>query len=137
MSLIRINHDPPRWHLVMFGVIWTVLFGALTWRLHALGSPPIVCYLLAGVAFLLPAPGWFFSPWMRALYVGSIYATMPIGWVVSHVIIAFIYFAVLMPIGLMLRLRGYDPLQLRGKKKESYWVQREGTRKVEQYFRQF
>ena len=59
---------------------------------------------------------------LRALYGAWLAFGRAIGWVVSHVILTIIYFAVLTPVALLARF-GHDPLRLRGRAEpESYWI---------------
>ena len=44
-----------------------------------------------------------------------------IGFVSTRIILAFVYFLVLTPIGLMKRAMGWDPLHRRTVRRESYW----------------
>jgi ABC-type uncharacterized transport system permease subunit len=75
---------------------------------------------------------------LRIVYLGMIYATLPIGIVVSYVILAATYYLVLTPIGLVLRLCGYDPMQRRfDREAKTYWVPREEEAKMDHVFRQF
>jgi len=49
-----------------------------------------------------------------------------LGWVVSHVILAVVYFAVVTRVGLVRRLFGYDPLRLRvDGDAQTYWAARD------------
>ena len=41
--------------------------------------------------------------------------------ITTPIILGVIYFGVIMPIGLFKRMFGWDPLERRGKEKESYW----------------
>jgi hypothetical protein len=71
------------------------------------------------------------------VYLGLSYATYPIGFAVSHVILVLVYCVVLTPIGLTMRLFGYDPLARRfdaGAK--TYWTPRNKAKTVESYFKQ-
>jgi hypothetical protein len=75
---------------------------------------------------------------MRRVYVGMMYATFPIGWVVTHVLLTAIYFAVFTPIGLALRLAGRDPMTRRlDPAATTYWIRRERTPQPRDYFSQF
>ena len=80
---------------------------------------------LAGVTFL-----------SRALFVVLSVAFVPIGFVLSHVLLAVIYYLVLTPIALVLRLTGRDVI---GKKLDpdakSYWHERSGERPAKSYFK--
>lgn len=93
---------------------------------------------LLGPGILVPALGLVSPGLLRIVYLGMIYATLPIGIVVSYVILAATYYLVLTPIGLVLRLCGYDPMQRRfDRKAESYWVPREEDPSADHVFRQF
>ena len=86
------------------------------------------------LAVLVPVAGGFWREGLRRLYVGLSYATYPIGFVVSSAVLAAIYYAVLTPLGLILRVCGHDPLQRRPA--ASYWHKRPAPRDAASYFRQ-
>ena len=70
-------------------------------------------------------------------YVGLSYATYPVGFVVSHAVLALVYFLALAPIGLTMRLLGHDPLSRKFEPgTKSYWKPRDGKRTAESYFNQ-
>ena len=48
---------------------------------------------------------------MRLIYVGWMVLAFPIGWTVSQVMLALMFFGLFTPIGLVFRLIGRDPLQ--------------------------
>jgi ABC-type uncharacterized transport system permease subunit len=75
---------------------------------------------------------------MRPVFVGMSAAVYPIGWVVSHVLLAVVYYLVVTPTGVALRLVGRDPLQRRRDgDRQSFWIKRDGEPEVESYFRQY
>jgi len=80
---------------------------------------------LAGVTFL-----------SRALFVVLSVAFVPIGFVLSHILLAAVYYLVLTPIALVFRLIGRDVI---GKKLDpnakSYWHERSGDRSPASYFK--
>jgi hypothetical protein len=62
----------------------------------------------------------------------------PIGWVVTHVIMALIFYLVVTPIGVIMRLTGRDPMERafdRGAK--TYWKPRRSDPSSARYFRQY
>jgi len=66
------------------------------------------------------------------------YATYPIAWMVSHLILGVAYYLVATPIGLAMRLFGRDPLRREfDKSAQSYWIARRPNRDNARYFRQF
>ena len=48
---------------------------------------------------------------LRPVYVLWMALAFPIGWTVSHLLLLIVYYLVLTPIGLLMRLFGYDPLE--------------------------
>ena len=85
--------------------------------------------LLAGGA-LVPGLG-------RAAYLAVYVPTSLIGYVVSHVLLTIIFFTVITPLALLLRLLGKDPLRLRQTEGQSCWIVHPGPRAKERYYRQF
>jgi hypothetical protein len=91
------------------------------------------------VAVVVPVVGWTVPSFMRAVYVGLSYLAWPIGFVVSHVLLGAVYYLLVTPIGLILRVVGYDPMHRRfDRKAQSYWIERDDAqRDPRSYFRQF
>lgn len=99
---------------------WAVLWAVLT--LAVVGGVLIVVSRSAG----------------RAIYRAWMFAALPIGWTVSHLILAVVYFGVLLPVGLAMRLAGHDPMQRRfDPRAESYWLPHRQETDPKRYFRQF
>ena len=139
MGMIDINRNPSRRQLNQFGLIWLVFFAAVAaamwFKLHS----PVVTGTLACLAAVVPAVGWAVPAFMRLVFVGMSYLAWPIGFVVSHVLLAAVFYLVLTPIGLIMRLVGYDPMHRRfDPEAASYWIARDGAaREPKSYFRQF
>ncbi|MEE4272387.1 MAG: SxtJ family membrane protein [Thermoanaerobaculales bacterium] len=138
MSVIRVNRDPSDRQLRQFGLIWLgflTFFGAVAWfRFEA----PQAAVGLWIAAVVVPVIGWVPLPFMRLIFVGMSIIAWPIGFVVSHVVLAAVYYLVVTPIGLAMRLVGYDPMTRKGSDDEpTRWVQRSNERPPESYFRQF
>ncbi len=138
MSLIRIEHHPTRRQLNAFGVIWLVFLGILGAVAAGRGGPlgaAIACWI---AAVAVPAIGWLMPGFMRIAYLVMAYAAFPVGFVVSHLLLAAVYYLVLTPIGVVMRILGHDPMSRRfDPSAESYWVPRETEENAERYFRQF
>jgi hypothetical protein len=138
MSVIQINRDPSRRQLNQFGFIWLgflALFGALAWFRF---DHPRLAVGLWVAAVAVPVVGWIVPAFMRLVFLGMTYVAFPIGFVVSHVVLAIVYYLVLTPIGLSMRLFGYDPMRRRLEREcPTYWVERPPTPEVARYFRQF
>ncbi len=137
MSLIRLNTRPSRRQLIQFGAAWAVFFllAALfaAWR----GAPVSPWWILA-LALIPPLIGWLFPGFLRLLFVALAVVTFPIGFVVSHLILAALYYLVLTPIGLILRC--FKP-ELFPKRPDpslpTYWHSRTGARKPGDYLKPY
>ena len=138
MSLITINKDPPKKDLNTFGLLlpaFTLILAALFyWRTGGDRAPR---YILA-VGLTLAALYWLIPSLNRYIYLGFTYAAFPIGYVVSHVILAATYYLVITPIGLVMRLLGRDPMHRSfDRTAPTYWLPRAQSQNSATYFRQF
>jgi hypothetical protein len=88
------------------------------------------------VAGAICIAGLIFPPIIRPVFVGLILLTYPIGWVVSHLLLGFIYFGVVTPIGLVLRATGHDSLGIKVPSGQSTWKSPTGKTDPGSYLRQ-
>jgi hypothetical protein len=147
MKLVEMNLDPDRKTLRQFGFIALCLFGLLgalvLWKRKFLGIElATTAPLVASVLWALGGLSGFFSLVApranRLLYVGLIVVTFPIGFVLSYMFMAIIFFVIFTPIGLFFRLIGRDPLRRRfDPKAATYYVPHREAENVERYFRQY
>jgi hypothetical protein len=70
-------------------------------------------------------------------YVVLTVITFPVGWIVSRVMLAILFYVVITPIGLVQRLFRRDPLRIGRAGSASYWEDIEGDREPASYLRQF
>ena len=64
--------------------------------------------------------------------------TFPIGFVVGILLMGFVFYLCIVPIGIILRVLGKDPLiKVLDRDVESYWIERSDSISVAQYFKQF
>jgi Saxitoxin biosynthesis operon protein SxtJ len=136
MSLIRITRNPTGRQLRVFAAAWLLALGSAGlagWMRGRHGAAEA----LWALAVALPLCSAASPSAVRHAYVGLSYATYPIGWVVSHVVLAVAYYLVLTPIGLAMRLFRHDALARRFEpERKSYWQPTNRTRPVESYFDQ-
>ena len=148
MALVQVNWHPDRRQLRGFGVISLIAFGGIGSWIHfkqsfmgfaipAATAGPI-SYALWTLAALCLLLGLIAPQLLRPLFVGLTLVSLPIGFVVSHVIMAVLFYGLFTPIGLIFRLIGRDPLQRKfDREAESYWVAHETPRDAKRYYRQF
>ena len=138
MTLIRIDRHPTTRQLRVFAVGWIVALGFLGFLLRRwLDSPlPAAAVWLGAVA--VPLAGMVHRPVLRWAWLALAHLAYPIGWAVSHLVLAAVYFLLVTPIGLVLRALGHDPLARRPDPgADSHWRRREPPAGVEDYLRQF
>jgi hypothetical protein len=138
--MIVVNTDPTGRQLQQFGLIWLAFFGAAGALAYFRSHAVTAALVLWALAVVVPAVGWTAPRFMRLVYVGMSYLAWPIGFVVSHLVLAAVYYLVLTPIGLFMRLLGHDPMARRfDPTASSYWHRRPETHTMGpgRYFRQF
>lgn len=122
--LLEFDLNPSSRQLRWFSTLWFPLFGFLAGlafyrRLHQ-HEAAVAIWIATG---LLSGLGAFYVSVIRPIYKLAMWITMPIGWVVSHAIMAIIYFLVITPIGLIVRLFD-DPMKRRfDRAAATYWIE--------------
>lgn len=137
MSLIRLNTNPSRSQLLQFGMAWFVFLGGSA-ALAAWRGSPTVAGSLGALAIVLPLVGLVVPGVLLAVFVAVSVVTFPIGFAVSQVILAAIYFLVLTPIGLVLRwLKPEFFPTAPDKSLLTYWQPRPEPRPATDYFKTY
>lgn len=136
--MIEINRHPSPRELRWFGALlalFVATLGALgRWRFDA----PGVAAGVWGVGAALVLVYFALPPLRRGIYLAWLYAAYPMGWTISHLLLLLVYYAILTPVGLLLRLVGKDPLDRRlDPDAASHWSRRAQHDEVKRYFRQF
>ena len=136
--MIAVNLNPDRRTLRIFAGVWLAFFalaGGWIWWRHGSAAWGIGVWAAALPPGLL---GLFVAPVMRVLYVGMSLLTYPIGWLLSRVVLAAVFYLTVTPIGLAMRLLGRDPLHRRfDPGARTYWVPRAERDDPRRCFRQF
>lgn len=124
---LRFKEDPREWR--KFGLssslVLALLVGFLCWRgvLPNLGSVFGLAFLLLTAVLALARPRWFRTPYRLGLRFSHL-----LGRVVAPVVLGLIFFLVLTPLGLLLRLLGKDLLRLRrNPAATTYWQPPSGS----------
>ena len=64
--------------------------------------------------------------WMRLGYC--------LGWINSRIILGIVFFIILLPISLIMKIFGYDPIRLKKKKENSYKIAKTGKTELNKIF---
>jgi len=110
--------------LRQFGIVLGFVLG-LVGAIHFLkGHTNVYPWFLgaAGIALLLGV----FMPWLlKPVFHGFTRVAHAIGWFNTRVILTLVYYVILTPIGLLMKVFRKDPLDRRvGGDAESYWIKR-------------
>lgn len=135
MRFSDIPRNPDSRTLRQFAFIWIIFFSAIgslqLFKGNTWGWPIIGLAVIAGI------PGLFWPNLLKPIFVTWMILAFPIGWVVSHLLLAAIFFLVFFPIGFVLRVTGHDPLRLKKPKAESYWTDKLPQADSGRYLKQY
>jgi formate-dependent nitrite reductase membrane component NrfD len=133
-----LNFPPPSTTNVrQFAGAWLVFFSALGAHQyfarghHRLGFVLIVTALVIGIPGLIrpSAIRWLFVTWMLAAF--------PIGWLVSQIMMALMFYGLVTPVAFIFRLRRRDLLQRKpAPNRSSFWTPKQTPRDIRSHFRQ-
>jgi hypothetical protein len=139
MALISLNLKPSDKQLREFGEISLCMLNVigllLLWKAGLPVKAFVILCLCGTVIFLLSRIS---VKLVRPVYIGLIALTFPIGWVISHTVMALFYFGIIGGIGLVFKLIRRDPLQRRyDPQAASYWIPYSRKADLKHYFHQF
>jgi len=110
------------------------VLGALSaWRAKGIGTGSVVLWSIGAslaVAAFVPKLG-------RIAYLAVYLPTSIIGYVVSNVMLTVMFFLVITPLGIIMKLMGKDVLQQRRPGRTTQWTPVKETKNEESYYRQF
>lgn len=135
--MLEIDWRPDSRRLRWFAALQLLFCGGMAWLWREALGPNGQGVLLA-VSAVVATAGLLAPQVIRPVYVAWMAIVFPIGWVVSHAMLAIVYFGVLTPIALLVRRRRGDPLRRKvDPETDSYWDQRASATSIDRYFRQF
>jgi hypothetical protein len=138
MSIVPTNWAPDARQLRWFALLQIAFWGILAGTLRRQGLPSAASWTIFGVSAGLGLVGLVWPPVMRVVYLVWMGTLFPVSWIVSYLLLAAVFYLIVAPVGLILRLLGRDPCQRRfDPRAGTYWRERDPTRPVRDYFRQF
>jgi hypothetical protein len=116
--------EPTSRDLTLLAVVFLVALGLigayfLFWRGSSTG------YYVIGAGVLL-AVSRVFTAFFRRVYLAWVVFALVLGYFVSRVILTILFFGIVLPTGLLMRLFGKDPMDRKfDSAAPSYWIRRE------------
>ena len=136
--MIEIDRNPSERNLRWFGLVLGLFLGVIGGIVRQRFQMPeastwiwITAAVVTVVYYAVPAV-------RRPIWIGWMVAAFPIGWAMSHMILAITWVLVVTPIGLVMRAIGRDPLHRKiDRDRSSYWTEHDPHGDPKRYFRQF
>jgi hypothetical protein len=116
----------------LVGAIFLLLGCLLLWRHRGLGWPltPVGAFLIIAAALAPLTLKWVYVPWMIL--------AAALGWIVTRILLAIVFFLVVTPIGLLQRFFGKRPIEIAFRTHAvSYWQTRAAPPAPKDYEKQF
>ena len=136
MQWSEITKTPPPKQLRQFAGLFLVVFlGLAGWRVWS-GRADIWAAILAAMALAVGGCGLVRPSLVRWIFTGWMMAAFPIGWTISWLALALLFYGIFTPVALLFRLIGRDALRLRRWAGQSYWTTKDPPPGVASYFRQ-
>jgi hypothetical protein len=136
MPILQVNLAPSRKELRLFAGLWWPAMCAVIglMLLRKLQAPGTAVWVWVGGS-LSAIAGLVVPVAIKPIYIALVWITYPIGFCVSHLVLAVLYFLILTPIGVLVRWF-HDPMERKFDRAiASYWVAREEA-ETDRYFRQ-
>lgn len=138
MKWSDIQFQPTKRVLRQFSAAWLVFLlagAAQQWLARGHRTAALV---LGGLALTVGGLGLLVPMAIRWVYVGCMILVFPVGWVVSHIMLAVMFYGVLTPVAFFFRLTGRDPLhRAPPENRGSFWTTKSLPQDVRRYFRQY
>ena len=136
MPLVEINWRPANRDLRLFAVLQALFLGIVAFFVFPRAG--VAALMLFGFSAVMGVVGLAAPQAIRWFYLGWMIVVFPVGWVVTHVVMAAVFYLLITPIGLAMRLFGYDPLRRKlDRSARSYWTSRDVEMDKRRWFRQY
>ena len=140
MQWSDIQFNPSEKTLRQFAGLFLVIFGVLALVESQYRHRPQLALVYGALAVVVGPLGLLRPQFVRPIWVGWSVVAFPIGWAVSTVFLALLFFGLFTPIGLLFRLFGRDALAIRkterNTERTTYWLPRSAAKDMRHYFRQ-
>ncbi|MEO0454640.1 MAG: hypothetical protein AAFY98_10955 [Verrucomicrobiota bacterium] len=134
--MLNIQWKPDQSTLRQFSLICLPGFGIISLICYFKFEITTLAIFFGILALALPVIGMVFPRSIRIVYVFLQIVAFPVGWVISHIVMALIYYGIFSLIGLFFRTSKRDLLGIRQHdQRHSYWKKKEQQKDVRSYYR--
>lgn len=131
---VRLKEDPREWRkFVLSLAVAPLLLGGVLWWQGVIGRSGFL--ILLGAVALFEGVVLTQRGWCRTLYRGGLRVGARVGHFVGQVLLTLVFFLMVVPVGLLLRLLGKDLLRLRrDRHATSYWHRTRQENRMDRMF---
>ncbi|MDE2834005.1 MAG: SxtJ family membrane protein [Bacteroidota bacterium] len=115
---------------LLVGLITALIGGWLLWKGHG--------FMLLGAGLLLILLGFALPKWLKPLYVPWMALAFVLGFVMTRVLLTLLFYAVMTPIGIVMRWTGRDPLRRKiDRSAKTYWIPKAPTEDLTKHLQRY
>jgi hypothetical protein len=123
--------------LRQFAGLWLAVFGGLAaWRWWH-GNDGMGTIAIAVAALVIGVAGLVAPASVRLIYTGWMIVAFPIGWTVSKIVMAMVFYIVFASVSVVFRLAGRDALRMTHRRRDTYWMPKASPSSDKEYLHQY
>jgi hypothetical protein len=123
--------------LRQFAAIWLLFFGGLAISNGVFRQRTGIAIVFGLLAVAVGLPGLLRPRTVQPVFRSALAVATPIGWVMSHLLLAIIFYLVITPIAFVFKMIGRDALTRRfDKNARTYWIERRQSTDPRRYLHQ-
>jgi hypothetical protein len=124
--------------LRQFAVLWILFLGLVAYWQGITDGPSTAAWVCVGLAIMPGLAGLVIPNIIRPVFVGLMVVTAPIGWIMSHLLLALLFYGMFTPVAFIFKLIGRDALTRRFRPDlETYWTLKPTATSLKSYFRPY
>ena len=136
--MIDLNLNPSKKDLRIFSLATLVFLAIVGWIVWRKTGSAAAAAGIATVGAVVALLGFSIPRAIRPVFIALMVINYPIGWVVTHIVMAVIFYLVVTPLAVIMKLSGRDPMERRFEPSaKTYWKPRPTETDSSRYFRQF
>jgi hypothetical protein len=124
--------------LRQFAAAWLIFFLAVGGVRYFVRGQHQLGIVVGVMAVVVGLTGLIWPAAVRWLFVGATVLAFPIGWVVSQIMLALMFYGIITPLAVLFRIQGRDLLARRpAPDRPTFWTPKQTPEDMGSYFRQY